>query len=185
MRGRGGAMAKRRRRNGLKKRTSRVAGRQRHRGGPGGNHLQTPNYAFALSPVAASCGGRQIAPMRKSRRADMTFKYACAAAALAGSLLMGSNVALAQRGIAGVPRAAGMAQSSSPTSGGLPTLPSSGAIPPAPTSGALPGLQPSFPTIGQSSGTSTMLVPQSSVGTRTRQGTPYQPPCGTYPLPQC
>jgi hypothetical protein len=115
----------------------------------------------------------------------MTFKYACAAAALTGSLLTGSNVALAQRGIAGVPRAAGMAQSSSPTSGGLPTLPSSGAIPPAPTSGALPGLQPSFPTIGQSSGTSTMLVPQSSVGTRARQGTPYQPPCGIYPLPQC
>ena len=109
----------------------------------------------------------------------MTFKYACAAAALAGSLLTGSNVALAQRGIAGV------AQSSSPTSGGLPTLPSSGAIPRAPTSGALPGLQPSFPTIGQTPGTSTMLVPQSSVGTTRRQGTPYQPPCGIYPLPQC
>jgi len=115
----------------------------------------------------------------------MALKYVCLAAALAGGLLTNTNIAFAQRGMAGSGRGAGTVQSSSPTSGALPTLPSSGALQRLPTSGALPGLQPSFPTIGQTPGASTMLVPQSSLGTTTQRGAPYQAPCGTYPLPQC
>ncbi len=106
----------------------------------------------------------------------MTLKYLCAAVALAGVLLSGSDAALAARGMGG-----GLSASS----------PTSGAIPPSGTSAAIRP-SPSLPIVGQrlpSFGASTLLVApqlQPPVPTsRPPMGAPYQPPCGTYPLPQC
>lgn len=120
----------------------------------------------------------------------MTLKYVCAAAALAGSMLWNGNVALAARGMGG---ASGSAMTtftppSSPTSGAIPRSPTSGALPPSPTSGALQSLpRSSLSILGQSLGAST-AIPQMQVPLSTAQPalrTPYQPPCGAYPLPQC
>lgn len=123
----------------------------------------------------------------------MTLKYLCAAAVLAGCLLPNGDAALAARGMT-APRAGTMmvtpspvpaAVSSSATSGALPSLPSSGAIPPSPTSAALPSLPRSTLSI---LGQSLTPIPQPQMPLAVTQPalrTPYQPPCGTYPLPQC
>ena len=109
----------------------------------------------------------------------MSLKYLAVAAALAATILPTSGAALARGGLA--PMSPSM---SAP--GAIPRSPTSGALPASPNSAALPR-SPSLPLTGQNLGASTFLAPLPPPTAMPRAPTtvPYQPPCGTYPLPQC